>query len=178
MRPGKVSFDLNTKPKEQRPDREGTTKLNKRGRPVVQPDLNPLVGDRGIGESAAAIMACNDWLRMGPSRSIAGLYRWYKRMDTYEGSRNSLYHFSLDFNWAGRAEIYDTKIEAEKNAAVNAILHSGLSEVSARVDKLKRAAAMLEEEMTRPDRLYLKDHKQLGQGQYSRLVTEIGRAHV
>ena len=42
--------------------------------------LELLSGERCLGESIKAMIACNDYLRMGPARSQAGLLRRYKRM--------------------------------------------------------------------------------------------------
>ncbi len=46
--------------------------------------IEPLVGQKQRGESYRAIQACNDYLRMGPGRSVAELRRNYQEMPENE----------------------------------------------------------------------------------------------
>ena len=41
-------------------------------------ELEPLYGQRQKGESDNAVIACNDYLRMGPGRSLAKLLGRYQ----------------------------------------------------------------------------------------------------
>lgn len=49
--------------------------------------LEPIVGRARAGESSKAIVACNDWLRIGPGRSLSGLLDFYA--SHYEGARKN-----------------------------------------------------------------------------------------
>jgi hypothetical protein len=142
---------------------------------VKAPSSVPLlVGTKSDHETNVAITACNDYLRMGPSRSISGLYRYYQATDPLNSpTRNSLYHFSWDFNWAERADQYDIRLDAEKTRFANEVMKTGLAEAHKRVLELKRVADMLMEEISRPGRLYIKDFKQVGQGKNAEVVQVI-----
>jgi hypothetical protein len=142
---------------------------------IVPPRPELLAGVRNEYETDTEVMACNDYLRMGVSRSIAGLARQYKRESNGTGhlSANTLYHASWDYGWANRAAMYDAKIDIEKTKIANEILHSGLADPLARVKNLKRMAELLAEEIARPGRLYLRDIKQVGTGKYAHEVEVI-----
>jgi len=132
-----------------------------------------LAGKVDPHETVAEILACNDYLRMGPARNIAGLHRIYQKDPTYGRSRASLYHYSWDYNWSLRADEYDNKLEATKNQVADEVLATGLAVSYTRIKKLKRLAQLLEEELARPGRLYITDTKQIGTGRYAREVSSV-----
>jgi len=144
------------------------------GRKATPNAIQLLAGNKEKGESPLATSACNDYLRMGPARSIAGLHRAYIANDpNYHRSMNSLYHYSWDFNWARRAEEYDARMEAQKNLVAAETLATGLATATTRIERLKRLAQLLEEEIARPGRLYIEDTKQVGTGRFAKQVKTI-----
>lgn len=110
-------------------------------------ELIPLSGARQDGESDHAVIACNDWLRLGPGRSLSLLAKNYtegypKRPPTR--SLASLKKWSRQFGWAERATAFDANWEAIKTAEREAELNFGLALDYERVRKLKRLADFLE----------------------------------
>jgi len=109
--------------------------------------LEPLAGMRQVGESNKAVQACNDYLRLGPGRTLLGLFRKYKdtQLDaTPTRSRVTIEHWSSDYRWADRASVYDQRLETEKNLRARQIMESGLALDYERVVKLKKMADFLE----------------------------------
>ena len=132
-----------------------------------------LAGTMDPHETVVEVIACNDYLRMGPARNIAGLHRIYQKDPLYSRALSSLYHYSWDYGWAARADEYDTRLETAKNKVAEEVLTTGLSLSYTRIKKLKRLAQLLEEEIARPGRLYITDTKQIGTGKYAREVSTI-----
>lgn len=112
-----------------------------------------LVGEAQKGESSKAIQACNDWLRMGPGRSLAELHRRYTEYDTntqldpptqvYTTLRN----WSSRYDWPNRAEAWDADAEERKTAAYNVAMKTGLALDHERVNTLRRLAQFLEDQL-------------------------------
>jgi hypothetical protein len=132
-----------------------------------------LAGERQKGESYRAVQACNDWLRMGPGRSIAGLHGQYQELPentTPTRSRATLHKWSQKYGWPGRAEPYDTELERQKNELAREIMTSGLALAHERVLKLIQLAEFLEQELYWQDNegkfpaVWLPDVKQIGSG--------------
>ena len=81
----------------------------------------PLAGEREDGESGRAVIACNDWLRMGQGRSLRKLITEYSQADlkpsetlrnTQENkpptlSYDTLRDWSQKFHWPDRGVLYD-----------------------------------------------------------------------
>jgi hypothetical protein len=117
-----------------------------------------IVGDKVKGESKNAIIACNDYLRMGPTRSLRTLEAQYRETSLNLAptiSIGTLNDWSKKFGWQERAEIYDAAIEAEKIEAEKArqramaerrkaIMEEGVALDFERVERLKRLADFLE----------------------------------
>jgi hypothetical protein len=140
--------------------------------------LIPLTGNRECRESAAAVVACNDYLRMGPSRSLAKLQHLYveRRKNAGEASvptsRNrTLEGWSARFGWQERAEAYDASLEGEKNIRAHEILNSGLALPHERVVKLKELFEILECELS-GGALWMKRVKGVGYGENYEKVSE------
>lgn len=142
-----------------------------------KPEL--LSGQKQKGESSKAVQACNDWLRMGPGRSLADLWRQYR--DTQENttptrSLNTLEAWSSRYVWAERAEEYDARIEDDKNARIQEIMGTGLALVHERVHTLKDLGKLLLEQLYERGEedelhnLWLPDVKQIGGGEYAERV--------
>lgn len=109
-----------------------------------------LAGQRQSGESDNAAISCNDWLRMGPGRSLPGLLRKYTEMSQNEpptSSLSTLKKWSTNFDWQSRAAEFETKWEAIRTAERNAEFNYGLSLDYERVRRLKRLADFLEAQL-------------------------------
>lgn len=147
----------------------------------LQDDAGPsevalLAGEKYNGESKRAILACNDYLRMGPIRSLAELIRRYKSDREQDrgnavatASIHTIYGWAGRFNWEGRAEMYDARTDSEKTAVAAQVLETGLALSYNRVIKLKLLADRLEGDIFK-GRIWLDDVKQIGNGKYAQRV--------
>lgn len=116
----------------------------------VPPEVELLSGQRQKTETDAAVIACNDWLRMGPGRSLPSLRERY--IDTYQnqlitGSLATLRDWSMKYKWTERAKEYDAGWEARKNAEHESMMNYGLALTHERLRKLYRLEAVLEAQM-------------------------------
>lgn len=136
-------------------------------------EVELLSGVRQSSESDAAVVACNDWLRMGPGRSLTDLRQRY--VDTNQnqhitGSLATLRDWSMKFQWADRAKVYDAEWEARKNADHEAFMAHGLALSHERLRKLYRLEAMLEAQIYERGlddvlhNLWVPDVKSIGSG--------------
>ena len=110
-------------------------------------ELIPLKGERQSSESDSAVIACNDWLRLGPGRSIPVLLKKYsesQRKSAPTQSLATLQKWSSKHGWAERAVEFDANWEAIKTAEREAELGFGLALDYERVRKLKRLSNFLE----------------------------------
>jgi len=140
-----------------------STKFSKTG------EVTPIFGTRHVSETDRAVVACNDYLRMGAGRSLVELYNAYveakKRKESIPTiSQKSLYEWSSRFGWASRCREYDAEIEGIKNETAQQVLGSGLALSHERVLSLKALAVKLENELHDDTSLWLQDFKQLGRG--------------
>ena len=106
-----------------------------------------LAGEKQRGETSKAIQACNDYLRMGPGRSLRVLARQYGEDDQNLSPTRSLgtvLGWSTRYNWQVRAGEYDTEIEARKTAEAEAVMQEGLALAHERVRMLKVLADELQ----------------------------------
>ena len=135
--------------------------------------MSLLAGERQSGESYRAIQACNDYLRMGPGRSLRSLAEHYSGSERNLAptlSVGTLMGWSERYGWVERAASYDTRLEDAKNARAKDIMESGLALAHERVVKLKRLAGFLEEQMMEKGEggvyhnVWLPDVKQIGSG--------------
>lgn len=120
---------------------------------MARPALKLLQGDRQDRESKNAVLACNDFLRLGPGRTLVYLAQQYRQ--TSQNLTNkpptkslaTLRDWHLKFNWPARAEAYDTILEAEKNEAEQRrrqeIMNSGFALTYERVAALNQVANFL-----------------------------------
>lgn len=109
-----------------------------------------LVGERQPREGKNAVIACNDFLRLGPGRSLRNLAQEYRKREQGQAptrAEGTLFKWSAKFEWVARAESYDAQLEAEKNAAEQErrqqILNSGFALDYERVLALKDVADYL-----------------------------------
>lgn len=109
-----------------------------------------LNGLRQKGETDNAVIACNDWLRMGVGRSLPALLETYTE-NYYIKPPTTVYQtlktWSMNYGWAVRATEFDATWEARKNAEREAVLGYGLAHDYERVRKLYRLAAFLESQI-------------------------------
>ena len=105
-----------------------------------------LVGKRQSKESARAVHACNDYLRLGPRRSLSALAIPQTRDNpTRPRTRlEILERWSDRFDWPARAKEYDTRMEAEMHARAQEIMQTGLASTQGRIDALMDLAKLLE----------------------------------
>lgn len=144
--------------------------------------LELLAGQRQKRETARNVQACNDYLRLGPGRSLRTLIDRYAKTPQIEPPTSNLEtikKWSAKYGWVARAEAYDAECERAKNERRKEIMESGLALDYERVETLKRIAALLEGEIEKraeaegPDgqpvegeryRVWLPDVKQIGSG--------------
>lgn len=150
-----------------------------------------ITGQRHTTEQDKAVIACNDYLRMGAGRSLARL------LETYQGGTGStpdrhqkppttrlrtLKEWSANFSWQDRAKAYEAQLEQEKNDALAArrreVFEEGLALDFERVIKLKELAKDLEDQIKevaddhphgRPN-VWVRDVKQIGGGEFAQEV--------
>jgi hypothetical protein len=110
-----------------------------------------LAGERGEHETDRAVQACNDYLRLGPGRSLPKLLKKLgktrKNSESPTDSYNTLERWSSDYGWPARASAYDADLEAVKNEKRRQVMEQGLALDHERVVKLKRLARFLEEQI-------------------------------
>ncbi len=151
--------------------------------PTPLPTLLPLVllaGDVQPGESPRALQACNDFLRLGEGRSLVRLLARYTKTDQNQPptrSRPTLKDWSMRFDWATRALLYDaTVIEQAKNARRAAVMETGLALDYERVAVLGDLAQLLlgqleeRNEAGNQHRLWVPDVKAVGSGPFTQIV--------
>jgi hypothetical protein len=115
-----------------------------------------LAGEIKEGESGKAIIACNDWLRLGSGRSLPALEARYRKKPQNTAptrSLNTLQNWSKTYGWQERAGAYDQAIDAEKTATNEArrkeIMESGLALDFERVNELNEVYEKLKLEFVR-----------------------------
>ena len=98
-----------------------------------------LAGQRQKSESYKAIQACNDYLRMGPTRSLGKLsgVEW-RQMASETWPIRTLQRWSARYDWQRRAEEYDAQMDAAKTARAQEIMRSGLALAFERVHDLRQ----------------------------------------
>jgi len=142
---------------------------------------NLLAGKQNTGESRKAIIACNDYLRLGPGRSLARLLEIYRQRgqvgaETCPTKRlNSLKEWSASFGWQERAARYDAETERQKTEYARQVMTTGLAQAHERAERLKAMADLLEAEiLTRKAGLlaniWLADVKTVGSGETAERV--------
>lgn len=147
-------------------------------------EIELLTGERQERESKNALLACNDYLWLGPGRSLAALLKFYAETGQNRPptrSKATLKEWSQRFGWQERARGYDAAMEqARQDAAAEfarqqearrrEIMQSGLALDYERVQRLKDLADLLETEIysrveERLVNLWLADAKQIGSGE-------------
>jgi hypothetical protein len=131
-----------------------------------------LSGQRQDRESDAAVVACNDYVRMGVGRSLSAL--WQNYGETTVGkppakALRTLEDWSVKFDWQDRASAYDAEVEREKTARLEErrreVMESGLAQDFERVTELKALAGFLKGQIYQEDTSRAADHP----GRYPKL---------
>lgn len=114
-------------------------------------EVEPLAGQRHDGESHSAILACNDWLRLGPGRSIPDLLAQYQERSNFvknfkppSTSKKTLATWSSRYDWPERAAEFDANWDRVRTEEREQELALGLALDYERVRKLKRLSDFLE----------------------------------
>lgn len=118
---------------------------------VQRKKIEPLAGERMENESDRAVQACNDFLRLGPGRSLPKLLKKFgknrRNAEAPTDSYNTLERWSSDYGWPKRATLYDATQEEMKNEKRRQVMEAGLALDYERVVELKRLALFLKAQM-------------------------------
>lgn len=132
-----------------------------------------LAGSRQKSESYKAIQACNDYLRLGPGRTLPALVQIYTKGSEKQPptrSYGTLKKWAATYHWRDRGAEYDVGRERQKNEYARQMMMSGLAVPFERVEKLKVLAGFLEGQLYEQDEegvyhnVWLPDVKQIGAG--------------
>lgn len=150
---------------------------------AIQTDqIQPLSGFRQKKESDNAVLACNDYLRMGGKRSLSILADEYNKNQVNSGiavptqSLYTLEQWSYKFDWQQRAAAYDAEIERLKDEAARAAMQKYLALDHHRVMQLVELADFLREQLYQQGsdgdyhNVWNPDVKQVGSGDHVTIV--------
>ena len=138
-----------------------------------------LAGKKQKNESHKAQIASNDYLRMGPGRSLRKLACKYNEETTNSvPTRNFriIAKWSTNYGWVKRAEEYDARMENKKTEYAQRMMEEGLAADYERVGKLKTLFDLLYGELFEEGEegalhnLWVPDVKKIGAGEYSETV--------
>jgi hypothetical protein len=147
------------------------------------PEIELIAGSRQSNETDVSVTACNDWLRMGSGRSLAGLIHYYQQSSTFQRgfkppttSYATLRTWSSNYDWSVRASEYDASWEDRKNAEREAVLSYGLALDYERLRALYTLEAFLRGQLYERSKkgiyynVWLPDVKGIRDGDESKLV--------
>jgi hypothetical protein len=168
----KTGLGTSDRPPKKTPTRSRTAKVE-----TIEP-LQPLCGDRQSAESDAAVVACNDYLRMGIGRSLAKLSERYQNAtDTPPTKRlDTLKEWSAAYGWQLRAKAYDAIAEDDKNVIRRSVMEEGFAVDYRRVNALNNLAAFLLGEIEETNdkgvhhNVWVPDVKMIGSGDLQETV--------
>lgn len=158
--------------------RKPTKRQQKQPQPAPT-EVELLSGQRQSDESDQAVIACNDWLRLGAGRTHGTLLERYRDLQQNTApttSLNTLQAWSSKYEWAARASAYDALWELRKTQEREAVLNYGLALDFERLRKLYRLAAMLEAQIYERGsegvlhNIWLPDVKSIGSGEFAERV--------
>ena len=139
--------------------------------------LQPLTGTRQDGETAKAVQACNDYMRMGPGRSLAKLSQFYHKAaadpkikaKVPSKHKTTLSKWSRTWGWVDRAEEFDSTIlEEEKNQRAKEARETGYALDYERIKTLKDLAGHIWEDLE--SGVYTTRLIKVGQGEDAELI--------
>jgi hypothetical protein len=167
---------------------------------VSEQHVQPLTGERHPKEPDTAVLACNDYLRLGVNRSLRLLYEFMQKANdslVKLPTVATVFGWSAKYNWQERAAAYDAQQDAVRTAEIARIKSEGLAAEHERIRRLARLADDLESQIfyrgvlnedgdelaiseskpkdelqvgKRPH-LWVRDVKQIGGGEFARQVT-------
>jgi hypothetical protein len=150
--------------------------------------LELLAGEKLDRETKKAIQACNDYLRMGPGRSLQKLHRIYAAPGPEKPPTRhlaTLKIWSSAYGWQDRAMAYDAEVERQKNEYTEQRRREAMETALAldyeRVLELKRMFSLLDQELYETDgngnvigfkreTVWVPDVKQIGGGKFATQV--------
>jgi len=119
-------------------------------------------------ESPRAYEAFSIYLDLGPVRSLEKVGQRCSK------SVSLLARWSTKFSWVKRAEAYDRHLfdvnELARDAEIKKIMAEGFANTHERVKALNELAIKLQGELKDTDKLWLKDIKAVGQGEFTKYV--------
>lgn len=126
-----------------------------------------LAGERIEGETDKAVIALNDYLRMGIGRSLEKLYHIYtettlEKPPTY--SLRWLKEWSRLYGWQERASAYDALMDVAKTEEINRLRTEGLATDYERIRELDELYQALKDEFNGGKGLWYKDTKLSAKG--------------
>jgi hypothetical protein len=149
------------------------------------PAIELLAGQAQSSESSKALQACNDFLRLGPGRTLPALLEHYDQYTEIHQntppttSLDTLKRWSTQYGWQARGEEYDRQLESLKDERRRAVMEEGLALEYERVAALKRLADFLIEQVYEQGtggvyhNVWVPDVKQIGFGDlYERVDIE------
>lgn len=90
-------------------------------------------------EPMTAIKSCNDYLRLGRTRSKSKLWRWYEKNPTLMAATwAQICRYYVDYDWVSRGNLYDMEKERELNEEAREAFNTGLALAHERVRELER----------------------------------------
>jgi hypothetical protein len=137
---------------------------------VARKGVRLLAGKAGRGETPRAKLACNEYLRMGPKRSLVVLWRQYVEGATERGeavptlSRETIENWSRKWSWRDRAEEYDSWQDERRTVEKERVLNEGLARVDERLRSLIEKAQLLSAELDDEDKRWLEKGETIGYG--------------
>lgn len=139
----------------------------------------PLIGEKQKGETSKATQACNDYLRMGPGRSLSELHRqyteFYQKQPPTE-ALGTLKKWSTSYGWVERAEEWDAVAEERRDEEYKRAMETGLALDYKRVYRLRELARFLRDQIFERaadgghDNVWVPDIKVVGRGDNARAV--------
>lgn len=130
-------------------------------------NVQPLAGERKPGETDKAVLALNDYLRMGPGRSLRDLHERYCQQSANGAATEkppterlrTLAEWSSVFGWQERVNVYDAEQDAAKTTEIQRLRTEGLAADHERIRQLGRIWAALDGEFRDGAGLWYKDIK-------------------
>lgn len=126
-----------------------------------------LAGERQESETDKAAIACNDYLRMGPGRSLEKLQEVYSKVTGIKPPTQNLrvmYGWSSRNGWVERARAYDAAQDAAKTAEIERLRTEGLAADYERIRQLGRMWAALDKEFNDGVGIWYMDIKMSAKG--------------
>lgn len=107
-----------------------------------------LAGERDEKEPNRAIIACNDYLRLGSGRSLEKLCERYRAATEAPPTKRvkTLKDWSRTFDWQARAAVYDAAQDAAKTVEIERLRTEGLAADFERIRELDEIYRKLKEE--------------------------------